>query len=73
MTGPDLLGIADVAELAGTKEKTISAYLARHQMPAPDGRIGRTPYWKRKTIEAWLVTRASGSEPSRRSTSRHPG
>ncbi|GAB77535.1 hypothetical protein SAMN05421595_1373 [Austwickia chelonae] len=45
--------IPDVAAYAGITTGTIGAYLNRGQMPAPDGRIGRTPWWHPSTIRAW--------------------
>jgi predicted DNA-binding transcriptional regulator AlpA len=42
-----------VAELLGVSPKTISAYKARGQMPAPDREYGRTPLWKHSTIQQW--------------------
>jgi predicted DNA-binding transcriptional regulator AlpA len=42
-----------VAELLGVSPKTISAYKARNQMPAPDKEYGRTPLWSYETIEKW--------------------
>lgn len=45
-----------VAELLGISPKTISAYKARGQMPAPDREYGRTPLWKYSTIQEWRGT-----------------
>jgi len=42
-----------IAELLGVSPKTISAYKARGQMPAPDREYGRTPLWKYSTIQEW--------------------
>jgi len=42
-----------IAELLGVSPKTISAYKARGQMPAPDREYGRTPLWRYSTIEKW--------------------
>lgn len=42
-----------IAELLGVSPKTISAYKARGQMPAPDKEYGRTPLWKFSTIQQW--------------------
>lgn len=52
------LTIADVAQLAGISHSTLRAYLAREQMPAASGRLGRTPYWEREAIEPWLADRS---------------
>lgn len=53
------LTIADVATRLGVRESTVRAYMARGQMPAPSGRLGRTPYWRPRDIEPWLRQRAS--------------
>ena len=38
-----LLGVADVARIAGVSPATITAYLARRRMPPPVTRIGNSP------------------------------
>lgn len=45
--------VTDVAAYLGVKPRTVTAYLARNQMPAPDGRLGRTPWWWETTIRSW--------------------
>lgn len=44
---------ADVAAYLDVKESTVRGYAARGQMPAPDGRLGRTPWWRPATIKTW--------------------
>lgn len=43
----------DVAAYLGVGDSTVSAYRSRRQMPAPDGQVGRTPWWWEATIRAW--------------------
>ncbi len=43
----------DVAELTGVQPRTVSAYLARSQMPQPDGRDEYGPWWHPDTITRW--------------------
>ena len=50
---PQQWSVAEVAAYLGVKPGTITAYLARGQMPQPDGRVGRTPWWRPETIRAW--------------------
>jgi hypothetical protein len=73
-----------VAALLGLKPKSISQYLTesrpggryeRHPFPAPDGTIGRAPWWHPKRedeIRAWAAARpgqgAGGGRPARDST-----
>lgn len=45
---------ADVAATLGVTASTVRAYAARGQMPAPTGRVGRTPYWTPEVIEPWI-------------------
>jgi predicted DNA-binding transcriptional regulator AlpA len=54
---PSMLTIADVALRLGVGHSTVRAYLARQQMPAATGRIGRTPWWAPEAIEPWLAER----------------
>ncbi len=62
----DLLTSDDVADYTGLNRNTITGYKARHQMPKPDKQYGRTPLWRRSTIDAWR-TRVTGSgEPTER-------
>jgi predicted DNA-binding transcriptional regulator AlpA len=42
-----------VSELLGIKYSTLYTYRRRNTIPEPDTYIGRTPVWKRTTIEEW--------------------
>jgi len=53
----DQLDTAAVAELAGVKPESIRQYHYHGTMPAADGYVGRSPWWRRRTIERWLATR----------------
>lgn len=57
MTDTDRLTNADAAALAGVAPSTWRDYVARGRAPAPDGRLGRTPWWRPDTITTWLETR----------------
>lgn len=69
VTDLPILDRSAVAELLGVAPKTISQFLveskpggryAEHPFPAPDGRIGRGPYWlatRRKVIVEWDESR----------------
>jgi len=46
-----------VSELLGLKYSTLYTYRKRNTLPEPDTYIGRTPVWKRKTIEEWQLNR----------------
>ena len=43
----------DVASFLKVAPSTIRAYVARHQMPEADRRIGREPVWRPATIRRW--------------------
>ena len=49
--------VAEVATHLGVKPGTVTAYRARGQMPAPDGVLGRTPWWWSDTITEWHAER----------------
>lgn len=53
----DQWSVADVAAHLGVRPKTVTGYLAKGQMPRPDGRLGRTPWWWSGTIVAWAKDR----------------
>ena len=45
--------VAEVATYLGVRPSTVTAYRSRGQMPQPDGRVGRSPWWRPATIRAW--------------------
>lgn len=49
--------VGEVATFLGVKRTTLSAYLARGQMPPPDRRFGRTLAWRPETIRDWRAGR----------------
>jgi hypothetical protein len=59
----DLLTREDVAVLLDVQTQSISVYLNRSRngsgahFPEPDRHIGRTPVWRRDTIEAFILAR----------------
>jgi hypothetical protein len=58
-TGPgsDQLTFEGVSAVVGLPVKTLRTYGARKTLPAPDGYLGRTPWWYRSTIEQWARER----------------
>ena len=66
LTASRLLGVADVAAIAGVTPATITAYLARRRMPPPVTRFANSPVWSRPVIHHWLATRpGQGARPGR--------
>lgn len=57
----------DVAELLGVQPRTVSAYLARSQMPPPDGRDEYGPWWHPDTITSWERPNQPGTSRGNRS------
>jgi predicted DNA-binding transcriptional regulator AlpA len=57
LTASRLLGVADVAGIAGVTPATITAYLSRQRIPPPVTRIGNSPVWSRPVIRQWLADR----------------
>jgi len=53
----DWLTTTDIATMTGLKSDTIYKYRKRNTLPEPDQYIGRTPVWKRSTIEDWNALR----------------
>jgi predicted DNA-binding transcriptional regulator AlpA len=53
-----MLTVADIAKRTGLAEVTIRAYAHRGQMPAPSGRLGRTPWWWESKLTTWLANYA---------------
>ena len=51
------LSIVDVAALADVTPATLRRYKSRGYLPAPDVQLGRSPGWRRETIDAWLAAR----------------
>jgi predicted DNA-binding transcriptional regulator AlpA len=62
-----------VAARLGVTRATIQRYRSadrgKYGFPEPDGMIGRTPWWKPETIDAWAANRpgkgAGGGRPKR--------
>ncbi|NBT46615.1 MAG: hypothetical protein EBT07_02180 [Actinobacteria bacterium] len=48
---------SDIEKLTGLKYKTLYEYRNRNTLPKPDAYFGRTPVWKRSTIETWNNSR----------------
>lgn len=63
----ELLDREQVAERAGITAASVTRYLVRGDIPAPDRHFGRAPAWRVSTIEAWLQSRpgrgAGGGRP----------
>ena len=49
-----LMTRADICAAAGISVNSLAKFRTRGTAPAPDGRLGRTPYWHRSTVERWL-------------------
>lgn len=53
MAHMDAWSVEQVARYLEVSPATVRSYAARGQMPAPDGRVGRTPWWHPGTITTW--------------------
>lgn len=53
----DQLTFDQAAELARLPVQTLRTYRTRNTFPAPDGYLGRTPWWHRSTVLHWLEVR----------------
>lgn len=47
------LTYTEVAEMTGLTVESLYEYQRRGTMPAPDGYLGRTPWWRLSTIQRW--------------------
>jgi hypothetical protein len=52
-----------VAALAGIAPASVRRYRLRGTFPEPDGYVGRTPWWRRRTILGWLAIRPEPGRP----------
>lgn len=52
-----MLTTSDVAARLGVDPATVRAYVSRGTMPKPDGHLGRTPWWRPETVDAWRAGR----------------
>lgn len=61
------LTTAEVAKLVGVTPASWRSMVSRGSAPEPDGHLGSTPWWTRKTITRWQATRpgrgAGGGRP----------
>ena len=53
----DLLETKDIAALLGVRVATVRQYKLRGDLPPPDATAGRSPLWRRATIEQWRAER----------------
>lgn len=51
------VGRQELAEAGGVAVSSIDTYLRRGTAPAPDGYVGRAPFWRRSTVEHWAKHR----------------
>ena len=49
---------ADLVKVTGLKYSTLYTHRRRNTLPQPDQYIGRTPAWKRSTIDEWVKERS---------------
>lgn len=57
MRGEAVWTIPRIAAHFGVKDGTVRQWLHRGQLPAPDGRVVRSPWWREETLTPWLEDR----------------
>lgn len=64
----DLVGLAEIAEMAGVSRQAVTNWTARHDsFPEPLARLAAGPVWQRADIAAWLEAQGlSGGKPRTR-------
>lgn len=56
MKKPDLVGIAEIAEMAGVSRQVVHAWTRRaRDMPKPLARLKMGPVWDRGEVRKWLA------------------
>jgi hypothetical protein len=60
---PDLVGVAEAAELLGWDKRRIFTYLGRGSFPEPVAALASGRVWRRGDVEAFARTRRSRSSP----------
>jgi predicted DNA-binding transcriptional regulator AlpA len=63
MTSPEQLTTDQVASLVGLRAASVREFVRRGAFPAPDGMLGRTPWWHASTVDAWLSNRRGPGRP----------
>lgn len=63
-TGDHLVGIPEMAELAGITSSTLRAYISRgeNSIPLPQATVGGRSMWARPVAEDWAEARSKSSE-----------
>jgi hypothetical protein len=62
----DLVGLAEIAEMAGVSRQAVTNWTARHDsFPQPLARLAAGPVWQRAAVAAWLETQGLGSDKPR--------
>jgi len=51
---PALVGMSEIAELAGVPRNTVNVWLGRGKLPPPAARLALGPIWLKSDITAWL-------------------
>ena len=51
---PELLGLAELADMLGMKKDAVIQRVRRGRLPVPDLRLAAGPIWKAETIRPWL-------------------
>lgn len=51
----DLIGVTEIAQLAGVSRKRAYELVAKTDFPTPAAQISRGKLWHRSDIEAWIA------------------
>ena len=57
-----IVGIAEIAEMAGLTRANVRMMRSRGQLPEPSVVLAMGPVWKRSTIEKWIEKRNRAGE-----------
>lgn len=62
----DLVGLAEIAEMAGVSRQAVTNWTARHgSFPEPLAKLAAGPVWERANVAAWLETQGLATRKPR--------
>lgn len=59
---PPIVGIAEIAEMAGLQRAHVRMMRTRGELPPPQVVLAMGPVWKRSVIERWIAKRNRAGE-----------
>jgi hypothetical protein len=75
LTGEELIGVTEMAEIAGVAASTLRAYISRNEndVPLPQATVSGRNVWARVVAQEWAERRSRSPESVSEVLSTHPG